>query len=178
MSRAPGLAALLVVALAGGWVVEARSSRSAAGENEVGLGTGYRAPGFSADDLAGTTHRVQDYEGKVVVLHFWATWCPYCRSEIPELKELQHAWAGKGVQVLAVSTDQDVAQLRAFVKAQGLAYPVIADADRTASIADQFGVQGIPVTYVIGRDGRIAARLHGASEILQAVQRVLDTPRA
>lgn len=173
MTRTRWLAVVVVVAWAAGWAVDAGAKRAATDADEVGLGAGYRVPGFTAQDLAGTTHRVQDYEGKVLVLHFWATWCPYCRSEVPELKELHAGWRDKGVQVLAVSTDQDVAKLRAYVQEQGVPYPVIADITREMSIAEQFGVQGIPVTYVIGRDGRIAAHLHGASEILQAVQHAL-----
>jgi peroxiredoxin len=181
MTRATRLAAFMWAAgalaalLAGSAVVQARAARAA--DEAIGLGPGYRPPPFTASDINGKPHRLSDYEGEVLVLHFWATWCPYCRSEIPELKELQSQWASKGVRVLAVSSDADEAKLRAFVSQQGLTYPVIADAAREASLSEQYAVQGIPVTYIIGRDGRIFTRLSGAGEILDAVQKALQSSR-
>ena len=124
-------------------------------------------------DLDGETHTLEAYQGRVLVLHFWASWCPYCRSEISELRELQQQWTSKDVRVMAVSTDQDLETLKRFIAQQRLPYPVIADVEQESSLSDQYGVSGIPVTYVIGRDGRIAERLNGASEIIETVQRVL-----
>lgn len=142
--------------------------------DRVGLGKGFRPPSFSATDLDGTRHTLEEYQNRILVLHFWATWCPYCRKEIPELRELQHQWAAKDVRVLTVSTDEDLGKLKQFVAQQRLPYPVIADAQQDESVSDQYGVSGIPVTYVIGRDGRIAERLNGASEIIDTVRRVLE----
>jgi len=139
----------------------------------IGLGVGFQPPEFSVKDLDGTAQSLAAYRGEVVVLHFWATWCPYCRTEIPELTELQEAWRAKGVRVLAVSTDADEGVLRQFVAAQRLAYPVIADRSGGSALAEQYGISGIPATYIIGRDGLIARRLNGASDIVDAVRAVL-----
>ena len=143
--------------------------------DRVGLGVGYRPPSFSASDLNGQTQSLKEYEGKVLVLHFWASWCPYCRGEISKLRELQERWTSRGVRVLAVSTDQDPEVLKQFVTQQGLPYPIIVDAQTESSVADQYGISGIPVTYVIARDGRIFARLSGTSDIVGTVQHALGT---
>lgn len=140
----------------------------------IGLGAGYRPPEFSAEDLSGTVQSLGDHNGNVVVLHFWATWCPYCRGEIGELTQLHMEWASKGVRVITVSTDQDAGKLKQFLAKSPVPYPVIHD----PSIADQYAISGIPVTYVIGRDGRIVQRLDGASDIIDAVQRALAQPTA
>ena len=162
-----------VAVLCGGLVLTAAAATRK--DRAVGLGVGYRPPEFTASDLNGT-RRSLEQNGQVVVLHFWASWCPFCRSEIPELTELHREWVSKGVRVLTVSTDEDVATLKQFVAQQGLSYPVIADAQAKDSVAEQYAISGIPVTYIIGRDGLIAQRLNGASEIIEAVKRTLAQP--
>lgn len=140
-----------------------------------GVGQGFRALDFPAvTTLAGQSRSFDSYRGKVLVLHFWASWCPYCRTEIDELKQLQgEEWARQGVEVLAVSTDQDVAKLRQFVADQALPYPIVVDREQSFSIGEQYGVSSIPVTLIIGRDGRIGIRMPGAGEMVQNVKQVL-----
>ena len=142
----------------------------------VGLTVGDRPPPFAANDLNGQPQALATYQGQVVVLHFWASWCPYCRGEIEELVELHARWASKGVKVLTVGLDEDVAVLKQFVTRAALPYPVVADADAPTSIAAQYGVSGIPVTYVLTREGHIASRLDGSADIRGAVQHALDQP--
>lgn len=150
---------------------EAKGRRAA-----FGFGVGYRPPEFTASDLNGTRQSLADQKGSVVVLHFWASWCPYCRSEIPELTQLHREWASKGVRVVTISTDEDVAKLKQFVMQSGLPYPIIADAEAEDSVAEQYAITGIPMTYIIDRDGLIVQRLTGASEIIEAVKRALAQP--
>ncbi len=163
---------LAVLSLSQAIPVRAGQPAKAAGD-PIGLGEGFRLPPFAATDLNGQEHTVTQYEGSVLVLHFWASWCPYCRSEIPELTTLHREWGEKGVRVLTVSTDEDPDELRRFVTQAGLPYPIIADAQAARSLAGQYGISGIPMTFVVARDGRIASRLHGSSEIIQAVERAL-----
>ncbi len=170
MKRAWRVAAVLCCGLA----VAAAEAKGKGGP--VGLGVGYRPPEFTASDLNGTRQSLENQKGSVVVLHFWATWCPYCRSEIPELTELHREWASKGVRVLTVSTDEDMGTLKQFVAQFRLPYPIVADAELEDSVAEQYAIAGIPVTYIIGRDGLIAQRLNGASEIIEAVKRALAQP--
>ena len=141
--------------------------------DRIGLGAGYRPPPFSARDLSSKEHSLDEYQGTVLVLHFWASWCPYCRGEIPKLKELQEHWTSRGVRVLAISTDENPDTLKQFVMKQELPYPIIVDAQSDPSVAEQYGISGIPVTYVIAQDGRIFTRLNGSSDILGTVERAL-----
>ena len=162
-----------------GWAMEApnaqREADRALGASEaIGLEVGDRPPPFSARDLTGTRHALTSYQGCVLVLHFWASWCPYCRGEIPKITALHNEWRLKGVQVLTISTDRDAEQLRRFVKQAALPYPVIADGEVRSSVADEYGISGIPVTYIVAPDGRIASRLDGSADIVGAVQDALE----
>ena len=155
----------------GGWQIGRAQSAEAV---ERGLQIGQRPPRFAADDLSGTRHALEQYEGSVLVLHFWASWCPYCRSQIPQLTELHNEWTWKGVSVLSVSIDENLEQLEQFMAQAALPYPVIADAATSLFIGERYGVSGIPVTYILGRDGRIVLRLDGRSDILGAVKLALE----
>ena len=166
--------ASLCICMSGSRIVESKPHQRITNTDHVGLGVGYRPPEFSVVDLQGQPHTLKQYQGQVLVLHFWAHWCPYYRSEIPELMQLYRERGSKGVQVLTVSTDQEPAKLRQFVKQSALPYPIVADAEADSPLADQYGISGIPMTYVITRDGYIAARLNGASDITDAVERALD----
>jgi peroxiredoxin len=166
---AGGLAvAAIVWGLAGWQDTEARSKRA---EGE-GLSVGQRPPAFSVLDLRGQRQTLKQYRGRIVVLHFWASWCPYCRGEIPKLLEVHHG-SEQGVTVLAVSVDRDLSQLQAFVEQAALPYVVISDAHGESSLARAYDVRGIPVTYLLDPDGRIAYRFFGSADLLGAVQHLL-----
>ncbi len=140
----------------------------------IGLAVGYQPPQFSTTDCRGQPHTVTAYTGQVLVLHFWASWCPYCRGEIPKLTKLaQPDWQAKGVRVLAISIDEDPTVLEQFITTSNLPYPIVADRQAVWSVADQYNISGIPVTFVIGRDGDITARLRGAGDIVGAVEQAL-----
>lgn len=160
----------LGAALAAGMLLLGSAGASA---ERIGLGVGKRLPPFEALDLHGAPQSLERYTGQVLVLHFWASWCPYCRGEIPELTELHQAWGKQGVRVLSVSVDTDQQQLRRYLARQPLPYPVILDAALESSLADRYGISGIPVTYVIGRRAEVIARLEGSADITRAVQRAL-----
>lgn len=133
---------------------------------------GRRPPAFSVHDLTGRSHTLSRYKGQWLVLHFWATWCPYCRGEIPELTQLAHAGA-TGANVLAISVDRDVNTLQQFLKQHPLPYPVVSDPD--ASLANQYGVEGLPTTFIIGPDGQVREILPGAGDLTGAVARARTT---
>ena len=176
---APVRPALAAVLLATGLAIGLPSSEPVlasgawpGGFGEDGLPSGTQAPAFAAVDLDGAAQQLTQYQGSLLVLHFWATWCPYCRGEIPKLKIVRQAWASRGVRVLAVSVDADPQALKRFVAQAALPYPVIADLEAHFALADAYRVSGIPITYLIGPDGRIAERLDGAADILGAVERL------
>jgi peroxiredoxin len=120
------------------------------------------APDFSLTDLTGHKLRLSDYRGKVVVLDFWATWCDPCKEEIPHFIELQNNYASQGLQVLGISMDDDEPPVREFQQQFKMNYPV---ALGSSELADQYGgILGLPITFVIDRSGRIAARHIGATD--------------
>jgi len=115
------------------------------------------APEFSLQDLQGNALSLASYKGKVLILNFWATWCPPCRREIPDFIEAYKALKDKGLEILGVSVDELSAEtLRDWTQKAGMNYPV---AMATAKIiADYQPGEYIPATIVIDRSGRIRYR--------------------
>ncbi len=121
------------------------------------------APSLQLQSLEGKTVKLSDYKGKIVVLNFWATWCPPCREEIPDLVALQKQYAAQGVVVLGVSMDEGgPAKVASFAKKYGINYPVVMG-DAKAS-ADYGGIQVLPTTFIIDRAGKIVDGLQGATD--------------
>jgi len=124
---------------------------------------GKPAPDFTLPDLDGQKTRLSDLKGKVVLVNFWATWCPPCRAEIPEFVETYNACKDKGLVIIGVSLDQVPAQeLASFVKNFGMTYPV---AFGTEKILDDYQPgQYIPATIIIDKKGMIRSRHVGAMD--------------
>jgi peroxiredoxin len=121
------------------------------------------APEFSLPGLTGETIRLSDYRGTVVLLDFWATWCEPCREEIPGFVELQDKYRGQGLQIIGVSMDDGLEPVRDFRRHFQMNYPV---AVGNAKIGELYGgVLGLPIAFLIGRDGRIYAKHIGAVDI-------------
>ena len=121
------------------------------------------APAWKLQDLDGKTVSSDDFKGKVVILDFWATWCPPCRAEIPGLIDLQKTYGKQGLMVVGVSVDQggtDV--IKPFVEKFGMNYPVLVADDKVQQAFG--GFDAIPVTLVIDRQGRIVKRHLGLTE--------------
>lgn len=116
------------------------------------------APGFSLADMNGRQVSLSDFRGKVVILDFWATWCPHCRREIPDFIKLQSEYGSKGVQIVGIALDQPE-KVRAFVQDNGMNYPVLLGTDEVSSRYG--GVESIPTTFIIDKAGRIAAKYEG-----------------
>jgi peroxiredoxin len=115
---------------------------------------------FIAQDLRGKPTRFGEIRESVVLLNFWATWCPPCRKEMPAMEQLYQAYKDKGLVVVAVSQDQaPLATVRSFAEALKLSFPVWHDRD--SLVGKQYSVPGVPASYLIGRDGRIAYKVLG-----------------
>jgi peroxiredoxin len=110
---------------------------------------------FTLTDLQGTRWTLKDLRGKVVVVNFWATWCPPCRKEIADLERLYDEFKGQGLVILGVS-DDDVNKLKDFAAKQKVNYPVLPDPGRKVHTA--FHIEGIPATLIFDRDGKLAAQ--------------------
>lgn len=111
---------------------------------------------FTLKDAEGRPVTLSDLRGKVVLLNFWATWCEGCKTEIPWLVEFQQKYRNKGLAVVGVSEDADGwKSVKPYLNKAGLNYTVVLDAD--GSIAKRYALFGMPVTYLIDRDGKVSA---------------------
>jgi peroxiredoxin len=121
---------------------------------------GKAAIDFTLKDLQGKDVRLADLAGKVVLLNFWATWCPPCREEIPSMVKLNGAMAGKQFQMLCVSIDDGgKSDVDAFFARQQLTLPVLLDPSST--VAKQYGLTGVPESFVIDKKGKIVKKVVG-----------------
>jgi thiol-disulfide isomerase/thioredoxin len=109
--------------------------------------------------MSGKTVKLSDYKGKVVLLEFWAAWCPPCRASVPGLEKLHKAYKDKGLVLLAVSMDGGGwDEVRSFIKENGITYMVL---QGTEEVASNYEVRSIPMMLVLNKEGRIARRYLG-----------------
>ena len=117
---------------------------------------------FSLSLLEGETKSLSSYKGKVVFLNFWATWCGPCRIEMPSLEALYNKFSDKGLEILAVNCREDQTTVSSFLKNEGFTFPVLLDLNGRVSL--NYGIQAIPTTFLIDRDGMIILRLVGSTD--------------
>jgi peroxiredoxin len=110
---------------------------------------------FTLTDLGGKSWTLRDLRGKVVLVNFWATWCPPCRKEMPDLETLNQRFGAQGLVILGIS-DEDAATVQPFVTQQKVSYPVLLDPGR--KVNELFQIDGIPKTFLYDRDGKIVAQ--------------------
>jgi peroxiredoxin len=110
---------------------------------------------FILTDLAGKTWNLKGLKGKVVLVNFWATWCPPCLKEIPDLETLYGRFKDQGLVILAIS-DENAGKVEPFVAKHNMTYPVFADPKR--EVIDQFSIEGIPKSFVYDRNGKLVAQ--------------------
>ncbi|MFZ1050631.1 MAG: redoxin domain-containing protein [Candidatus Sulfotelmatobacter sp.] len=156
------LLGLALIAIAGLYFIT-RHHGAPTGMRGKGIAEQSLAPDFSLPDLTGQKLDLSSYRGKVVLLDFWATWCDACRDEIPHFVELQNKYGGQGLQIIGVSMDDGPEPVRDFYQRFKMNYPVVMGNAKTGELYG--GVLGLPIAFLIGRDGRISAKRIGATDI-------------
>lgn len=118
--------------------------------------------------LDGETVHIEDYAGQTVLVNFWATWCPPCRAEMPELDAYYQEHRDQGFTLLAVNSAEPAATAQGFIEQAGFSFPVGVDPDGRTSAA--YGINGLPVSIVYGPDGQVAYRHVGmiTRDVLEA----------
>lgn len=124
---------------------------------------GNPAPDFTLNTLNGELVKLSDLKGQVVIVNFWATWCPPCREEIPSMMKLNAAMAGKPFRMLCVSIDEGgKVAVEEFFRKSGFSLPVLMDSDKR--VGKLYGITGVPETFVIDKRGVILKKVVGAME--------------
>ncbi len=135
------------------------------------------APTFELYNLEQELVSLSDFRGKPVLINFWATWCPYCRDEMPYLQKVYEEWSTKGLVLLAVDKGENAAQVREFTQSSNLSFPVLLDTGE--SIAQKYNIRGIPTTFFIDKDGIIQDIKIGAflskAEIEKSLKKLVIT---
>lgn len=120
------------------------------------------APAFSLKDIDGKTHSLSDYKGKIVVLNFWATWCPPCRFEMPSMDRAQAQTANENVVFIGINVGEDADTIFTFTADYPVTFPLLMDIH--SEVVEQYPVVGLPTTYVIDTEGRMVYQVIGTRD--------------
>ncbi|MDQ2640488.1 MAG: TlpA family protein disulfide reductase [Pseudomonadota bacterium] len=154
------------------WLILVAALAGLSSAPAVAMKVGDIAPDFTRADLAGKEVRLSGYRGKLVLLNFWATWCPPCREELPVFSRWQKDLQARGLQVIGLSMDDDVAEVKKFLAEYPVTFPI---AMGGAKFAEQFGgVLGVPLTYLIDAQGRVVARYQGEADLKKMEAKVKE----
>lgn len=139
-----------------------------AGENTIGLEIGQLAPDFALTTLNGDEVSLSDYRGQPLMLNFWATWCPPCRAEMPDMKKF---YQNTDVEILAINltdTETDINEVQEFVDKYDLTFPILLD--EAIEVAMIYAIQPIPTSFMIDSEGIIRFKTSGPLTYEQMMQ--------
>ena len=126
----------------------------------IAAGQNNKAPALALKDVRGRTVRLSDYKGKVVLLNFWATWCPPCRAEMPDLIRMQRQYRKLGLQVIGITyPPEEIGEVRQFIRKLRVNYPIALGTKETKTLFDE--TETLPVTIVIDHQGKVHDRIEG-----------------
>ena len=179
--KRPGADRLVTVALLlAAWLVPA-AAWAVLGHSLSRLPVPVTAPDFTLEDMDGKSYTLSSLRGKVVMVNFWATWCPPCREEIPSMETVYQALHKKGFIVLAINQWETpdhvfsyMGQLEVFPS-----FPILFDRD--SHVSEAFGVKGLPTTLIIDKQGRVVYRAIGGRnfnhpEVRKLIRQLIDAP--
>lgn len=158
---------IAVLLLLVGWVVYTNVNKNQGETNtepntKVGIKKGDTAPDFTLKLSDGKTVKLSDYRGKKVLLNFWATWCPPCREEIPDMVKFYEDHKDQGIVILGVNlinSEQSSGGVLQFLKDYNISYPVLMD--EKGEVGDRYRVSAIPTTYILDSNGTITEVITG-----------------
>jgi peroxiredoxin len=189
-ARIVGLTAILLLAIAGFtvlkegfWYREKASLRATLDVflklNGEELNPPPPAPEFRLKDINGKSFSLRDYRGKVVLLNFWATWCPSCNLEMPSMESLHKALGNEGLVLLTINARESADEVKAFFQEHRLWFPALLDED--GDVFERFNVWSLPTTFIIGRKGELLGKVIGyrdwdGEQTMRIFQRLLENP--
>ncbi|MFD1019229.1 redoxin domain-containing protein [Thalassobacillus hwangdonensis] len=142
------------------------------GEADIGLDKGQTAPDFTLELLSGETVSLSDYRGKKVMVNFWATWCPPCRAEMPDMEKFYNETEVEILAVNLTATESDPSNVGAFAEEFGLSFPILLD--KNSAVATTYQIQPVPTSIFIDEEGRIQSIALGAMNYDMMIQRYED----
>ena len=125
---------------------------------------------FTLTDLNGVTHSIGDYAGRPVLINAWATWCPPCKAEMPALHEFYLKHKAEGFELLAVNSGDGQAAVQQFIAQTGFTFPILLDTNR--AVLNGLGVDGLPTSIFVGRDGTVKT-IHVGGLTPEAIEQTL-----
>ncbi|MEK7656566.1 MAG: TlpA disulfide reductase family protein [Elusimicrobiota bacterium] len=166
--------ALLAAALAAGCSRDSGPPAPPGGSAQAGgSNAAAKAPSLELKDLSGRSVRLSDFQGKVVLVDFWATYCGPCHESIPEFEALYRRHRAQGLEVVGVSMDAFTEHIKAFIDEKGMTYTVLMDPEQTTQ--GPWGVRGLPTTVLLDRSGRVRNRWTGYdSELKGEIEREIS----
>ena len=140
-------------------------SPAACKKKEVGMeaeppSIGDIAPDFTSKDVNGNTVKLSDYKGKVILIEFWATWCPPCRELTPVLNKIYEKYKDKGFVILALTPEENIDTVISYIKGYDITYPVLITDMKTTR---RYGVISIPVSFLVNREGNVSEKHLGVT---------------
>jgi len=158
-------AALLTGLLVSGCYAGGGPAHSIDGGGGPAMLTGAPAVSFAIPRVGGGTDSLALHRGSIVLMNFWATWCPPCKEEMPALESLYRSDRARGLIVLGIDQGESAATAGAFARAHGVTFPVLIDADQ--EYASSYVSVGLPTTVIVGRDGHVVKGIDGAQTLGQ-----------
>jgi thiol-disulfide isomerase/thioredoxin len=157
-------------------IVSAETPASANDYKFTKLSKPVQAPGFNLEDMDGNKQSLKQYEGKVVVINFWATWCPPCVHEMPSMESLYQKFKDKSFVVLGINQWEDEEKVFSFMGQikKAPTFPILFDPDSKISAA--YGVKGLPSSYIVDKQGNIVYRATGGRDFTHpAVEQLIES---
>lgn len=143
-----------------------------------GLKIGKAAQNFERTDITGKEIELEEYQGKVVILDFWATWCVPCREELPELKTIYQKYHSKGLEIIGISLDTDLEKLKNYINAEEIDWrQIYAKEGKADELVKKYSAFGLPTYYIIDQAGRIRYNNHSRSsgvEIKEVIAALME----